>query len=355
MTRLLQIVPHLPPPNEGVGDYALALARALAGMGIATTFLVPGPERPESGRIPVRALPVPSSEALAAALAAWSNERPEDAAVLVHYANYAYERRGCPEWLVGGLLRWRSRAGRTRLLSFFHEVYASGPPWRRSFWLSPTQRRLAAALARASDRVATSLELYRDLLARWVPAEAIAILPVLSNVGELAAPVPLAARRRRLVVFGGHGTRARAYGKGGGALAAACAALGIEEIADIGPESGVQAAPGRVAGIAVARLGELPAAAVSARLAESLAGFVVHREEFLGKSGVFAAYCAHGMLPVAGCGGSAGLAWAPSAEASDTCDSALQTRADAAFSWYAGHSLARQAEAFRALLGAAGA
>jgi len=102
----------------------------------------------------------------------------------------------------------------------------------------------------------------------------------------------------------------------------------------------------------VAGLGALPAPAVSALLAGSLAGFVAHRPAFLGKSTVFAAYCAHGMLLVAACHGPDGLAWAPRAEAGDAV---LQARADAAFSWYAGHSLARQVAAFRGLLGMEGA
>ena len=37
--RLLQVVPRLPPPDEGVGSYALCLARALEGQGISTGFL----------------------------------------------------------------------------------------------------------------------------------------------------------------------------------------------------------------------------------------------------------------------------------------------------------------------------
>ncbi len=344
--HLLQIVPHLPPPTEGVGDHAMALARALAATGIGTIFLVPGAEAGEEGPFPVRTLGQGSPERLAARLA----EGSRDAPVLVHYANYAYAHRGCPRWLVAGLELWRQRAAGSRLVSFFHEVYASGPPWRSSFWLSPAQRRLAAALARASDRVVTSLEIYRGLLARWVPPEEIRILPVFSNVGELAAPLPLARRERRLVVFGGRGTRAQAFGEGEGVLAAACEALGIEEIADVGPAGGSLAAPARIAGVPVARLGEIRAEAVSSLLSRSLAGFVAHRRDFLGKSGVFAAYCAHGVMPLAGdrSAGDARL-WTPGARSDGA---ALQAIADAAAAWYAGHSIARQVETFRHLLGA---
>jgi hypothetical protein len=188
-----------------------------------------------------------------------------------------------------------------------------------------------------------------------VPAAAIAVLPVFSSVGELASPARLAARRRRLVVFGGPGGRARAYGEHAAALAAACAALEIEEIVDVGTAlSGPS--PDALAGVPVTRLGALAADAVSALLAGSLAGFVSHAPAFLGKSTIFAAYCSHGVLPVAACRERGeGRLWTPGTEAGGTSGTALQATADAAFAWYAGHSLARQVETFRALLGAEGA
>jgi hypothetical protein len=339
--RLLQIVPRLPPPTDGVGDYALALGRALETAGISTTFLVPA-----------SALSTRTPAALAEAVAAWVDGEKGESAVLVHYVNYAYARRGCPRWLVEGLMRWRRDETRLRLIGLFHEVYASGPPWRSSFWLSPVQRRLAADLARTGDRLVTSLELYRDLLSRWVATEKVSILPVFSTVGEPATSIPLADRPRRLVVFGGSGTRARAYGEHGGALAAACAALRIAEILDVGPgleTAGLGPAPATVANVPVRCLGALPAAAVSALLADSLAGFIAHTPAFLGKSTVFAAYCAHGALPVAARRAPEDTRiWTPEDDADH------QATADAAAAWYAGHSLSRQVGAFRRLLGAEG-
>ena len=53
-----------------------------------------------------------------------------------------------------------------------------------------------------------------------------------------------------------------------------------------------------VDGVPVRRLGVLPAAEVGELLGSSLAGFVAYPAYFLPKSTIFAAYCAHGMLPV---------------------------------------------------------
>lgn len=310
--ELIQVVPHPPPSPEGVGGYAAALAdRLRERLGIETRFVA-------GNAVP---------EALTGST------------VLLHYANYGYQTRGCPVSLVRGLLRWRRSAAGRRLVTVFHEVYASGPPWRSSFWTSPLQRRLGAAMARGSDGVVTSLELYADRLSRLVPGVEVHVSPVFSTVGEPARVPGLKERRSAMVVFGGPGARGRAYGEGREALAAACRTLEIEEVLDIGPAlSSPQPALGS---IPVRTLGPLPAVEVSRLLLGSYAGFLAYPPAFLPKSTIYAAYCAHGLLPV------------HSGERADASDA--QARATVAREWYLGHSLARQAELYVQLLGGGGA
>ncbi|MFL6233508.1 MAG: glycosyltransferase family 1 protein [Thermoanaerobaculia bacterium] len=323
--RVLQIVPRLPPPAEGVGSYALCLERALAGHGISTRFLTAEP---------------PEDTGLARRL-----EEAEEDALLLHYANYGYQRRGCPFWLPGALRRWRR--GRRRLVTVFHEVYATGPPWRSSFWTRPFQRRIAAAVARESDALVTSLDLYVQRIGPEAAPEKTSVTPVFSTVGEPREVPPLSARTRRMVLFGGRGARSRAYGELRRDLAAACRALAVEEIADVGPP--LERADESVDGVPVRRYGVLPAAEVGRLLLGSLAGFVAYPAFFLPKSTIFAAYCAHGVLPVQAWrrrslkGGTAPR-WMGSGD--------LQAAATAAHAWYGGHSLERQAERFRELLAA---
>ncbi|HEV2844006.1 MAG TPA: glycosyltransferase family 1 protein [Thermoanaerobaculia bacterium] len=320
--RIVQIAPRLPPPAEGVGSYALALAGALEGHGIATRFLA-------STEIPRKA------EAVAAFL---EGEKPD--AVLLHYANYGYQSRGCPVWLVDGLDRWRDRGPGRRLVTFFHEVWASGPPWRSSFWLLPVQRRLAARLTRLSESLATSLEIYSGLLRPW--ARDVAVMPVFSTVGEPAAVPSLAERAHRIVVFGGEGVRRRAWGPFRHLLVEAVHALGAEEVCDVGAPVEV---PASVGGAPVRRLGPLSGEEVSGLLLGSAAGFLAYPPDFLPKSTIFAAYCSHGTLPV--------CAWNRHPQDGPPYwrgSGDPQAVASAAREWYAGHSLARQAERFRALL-----
>jgi hypothetical protein len=353
--KVLQVVPRLPPTLEGVGGYAAALGRALAACGIDSRFLVGDPGWSRSGGLRGEDIDDRSASSLARQLAASGT-----AAVLLHYANYGYQRRGCPAWLVGGIARWRAAVPERRLVTMFHEVYASGPPWRSSFWLSPVQRRLAASLLRASDGVATSLELYGRILARWEPRRPVTVAPVFSTVGE-PGRVPAAAERRprTMLVFGSAGIRRRAYADLRQALAAACLALEVTEILDVGPT--LPALPEQVGGFPVRALGPLPDAEVSSVLLGSYAGFLGYPPPFLAKSTIFAAYCAHGLVPVCAwppdgkrhsmAANAPPPCWEPYREPapSDTDGLAAQAR-----SWYGGHSLALQATAFRELFAGLG-
>lgn len=349
--RILQISPSLPPSFEGVGSYAQRLGEAFAARGIAVDLLAPGPGEGMGETLPAR-----TPEALDAALERWWQAGEEEpSGVLLHYAGYGYQERGCPAWLVLGVSRWLARGGGRRLATFFHEVNAFGPPWRSSFWLSPLQRRLAAALATASRGIATSLPLYRDVLHRWVPRRNVVVLPVFSAVGEPAEVPPLAGRPRRLAVFGGPGTRSRAYGQHRADLEAACRMLGVEEVLDVGPPAGDP--PAMVAGRPLRRLGLLPASEVGALLLECVAGFLAYPPGFLPKSTVFAAYCAHGVVPI--CAFSRQNGHSPSALGECFLpprpvllpgEAELQAVAGRARERYLEHSLERQVESFLGLV-----
>ncbi|HVT58071.1 MAG TPA: glycosyltransferase family 1 protein [Thermoanaerobaculia bacterium] len=351
--NLVQIVPQLAPVPDGVGGYATALAQGLARECLASRFLVAASSEPAAadGGLPGTAA-LSARQHSAHALARLLAESGAELA-LVHYVNYGYHPRGCPSWLVDGVARWRAAARGRRLVTMFHEVYASGPPWRSSFWLSPVQRRLAARLLHASDGAATSLGLYARMLDRWRPRQAVVVAPVFSAVGEPAElPAPEERRPRRLVVFGGAGNRRRAYGELRQLLAAACQALEVAEIVDLGPA--IDEVPESLAGLPVRALGSRPEGEVSAILRRAYAGFLAYPTPFLPKSTVFAAYCAHGLVPV--CAWPHRVrqpalerppCWDAGAEAAPADPAALAARAR---TWYAGHDLARQAAAFRALL-----
>jgi hypothetical protein len=353
--RAVQIVPRLPPAVDGLGDYALCLARQLRDdHEIESSFIVGDPsweggggvEGFSGGRLSDR-----SAAALAGSLGS-----DDTRAVLLHYVGYGYAKRGAPFWLIRGLERWRGNNSRARLLTIFHEIAASGPPWTSAFWLSPLQRRLAARLVRLSDTCVTSKQSYAEILQSlssdrgsiWRP------LPVFSTIGEPKTPLPLLRhRRRRLVVFGGAANKARVYARSLPAIERSCGALAIDEIVDIGPPSGRAASS--VAGVPVIEMGRLPAAEISALLSESLAGFFNYNTAYLAKSSIFAAYCSHRLLPVsaprevvAADGLEPGRHYYVAAPHEPISITKGQEVADSAHAWYQTHKLSEQAKAFAA-------
>jgi hypothetical protein len=112
-----------------------------------------------------------------------SGLRPEMPAspIILHYVNYGYDRRGVPLRLPR-LLRELTTPG--RLLTIFHELYALGSIRQSAFWLRPLQKQIARSVAGLSQSAVVSSEVSRDLLRDLAPGTRIIVHPVLSNFGE---------------------------------------------------------------------------------------------------------------------------------------------------------------------------
>jgi len=366
--EIVQFLPSLRAREDGVADYARLLAGALRDQaGIASRWLVGDPVdlAPDAGdRYGESAMQLKSRspEQVAAALRALCGTADGTArrTVLLHYANYGYASRGCPQWLVEGLARWKAGDTRARLAVMYHEVYASGPPWRSAFWLAPLQRRLAERLLALADQAITSTELYRRMLAApgGRPTKPILVVPVFSTIGEPADDMPWDARRPWLAVLGRAGTEARAYERQRAALASMTQALQLDEIVDIGARS--RPVPAKLGGVRVRATGYLPREEVSKLLRSCRAGFLDYPSDVLGKSTVFAAYCAHGVVPLVTRLRGAGLdglregahflvARADAGGAAASPQSLAKVSRTVA-AWYRDHNLAAQAAALSGML-----
>jgi hypothetical protein len=349
------IIPRLPPAIDGVGDYALNLAQQLRqDIGIETNFLVGDRswDRATEIAFPTSKVSEHSAQALLSLL---PSNIQTPTTVLLHYVNYGYAKRGCPVWLVSGLERWRSASPNRTLVTMFHEISASGPILSSAFWLASLQRDLAARLARVSDHCLTSKQLYAEILSDISQGKhtKISTLPVFSNIGEPARVSLLAERHRRLVVFGGRSNRLRVYQDCLKELDLACKLLKIEEIWDIGLPTGLNLPI--VNGMPVIEKGQQSALTLSYILLNSLAGFFNYPTDFLAKSTIFAAYCAHSLLPVSpkpGAMPADGIEsgkhyWFPDAQATRLNNLAeMQAIADNAYTWYQTHNLSVQAQTF---------
>ena len=297
--QIISIVPSLAPEVNGVGDYGLSLAHRLhQEYGINTRFIIGDPHWRHSSSVDgfeVNWVDRRSPEVLHKLLADCGSQ---SAAVLVHYVGHGYARGGIPFWLIQGLARWKLQYPSLHLLTMFHEIYTVDPVWNPRFWLSPFQKQLITDLVEMSDRCITNVSAYAKILSDFSHGKhpSIPILPVFSSVGEPQNILPLELRKRRLVIFGQSHSKISVYRDAIPALQKICQVLKIQEILDIGPSSGINNFS--IGQLPVVEAGTLSALEISDILQNSIAGFLNYDPACLTKSSIFAAYCAHGIVPI---------------------------------------------------------
>jgi hypothetical protein len=330
------LVQVCPPGRGGVRDFADRLHDAWAARGIASGLV--------EGR---RAQP--GETALAARLDALASAFDGRLSVVLHFSGYGYANRGLCQWLVDELQALKSRrGGRVRLVVVFHELFAGDAmPWRSAFWLAPWQSRAARRLARLADALWTNTQRHADWLEAAVDAATpLQVRPVFSNVGEAAAPARWQARAPQAVVFGTAATRRRALAALP-AHAGTLARLGVRELVEVG-DGGSQRA-GTI-GVPLRYAGRLSAHELGGVLTGARFGLLDYPAPYLAKSGVFAAYAAHGCAvidsaaPAADTDGlRAGLHYVALASPLDADADAMARMASRLHLWYRGHPLALQA------------
>jgi hypothetical protein len=297
--RVISIVPRLPPSIDGVGDYALSTARALKQQfGIETEFIVCDPlwqgDRTLEG-FKINALSARNSGELAKLL---QDLTKNPSIVLLHMSGYGYAKWAVCNWLVEGLRQWKYAQPQSQLVTMFHELYnCMGWPWQHNFWVSYPQKRIAENLARLSDRCITTCEKYALELVSLSNSkhQDVQFLPVVSTVGEPESVQLLVDRSPQMVVFG-LGGRASAYQKFLPMVEEVCLQLGIQRIVDIGTPTGLDFP--RLTKIPIIEMGRLSALDVSKILSESVFGWLSYDVDRLGKSSVYSAYAAHGLVPI---------------------------------------------------------
>jgi hypothetical protein len=180
---VLQIVPRVSDNPDGVADYALNLANALlANYRLRTVF---APTEPGQ---------VSEKEGFEIAPIAGGGSRDKPDHVILHYVNYGYQKHGLPFSLLP-ILRALREGCRGRFLVIFHELFASGSPWKSEFWVQPLQKKIARDVAQLADARLVSSESMRQILEKLAPGLDVVVHPVPSAFGEPA--VDLAQLRER--------------------------------------------------------------------------------------------------------------------------------------------------------------
>lgn len=157
-------------------------------------------------------------------------------------------------------------------------------------------------------------------------------------------------RTRRILVFGTPARRARIYQKSRILLSQACKMLNIKEIYDVGDPLNLDS---EIDGIPLVEVGRKSAQEVSELMLNSFAGIAYSNDQKLAKSGVFASYCAHRLVPIITRAQSSlddeikvnQQFLFPNDRQMVTLES-LQAIADNAHQWYNNHNLSKTAEIF---------
>ncbi|KAA0217974.1 hypothetical protein EDM80_02115 [bacterium] len=170
--KLAVIVPHLPPTRCGVYDYTRLLARHWPK---AASWAVLSPDLGDAwpGASAIRISR--QGESLAAGL----RQAGADA-VLLQYTCYGYADNGVPTWLAQGL----EGARPARLAVMFHELFYSGPPWRRAYWRKGRQLALARRLAAMACAVLTGVPAWVAPLS-LSKGPPVTLAPIPSNIDPL--------------------------------------------------------------------------------------------------------------------------------------------------------------------------
>jgi hypothetical protein len=344
---LIQVVPQLKPGRCGVTDHAIPLARELkAKFGIDSAFVVLNSDLRCEVEFPVAYC---APDRLLATSRELSGNQP--CAMLVHVSGYGYSADGAPA-LLAEALGEVSKDGRFKIAAYFHELFASGPPWTSAFWYSRRQKAAIRRIAALCDLMVTNMGMH----ARWLesetrrkPGATIRLLPVLSTIGEAQQPSRAEEREPKMAVFGLAATRRKAY-RELSELSDLLRTLRIEGIVDIGAACDVGP---ELDGIAVERKGELTAADVAATLSRVRYGFLSYAPHALAKSSIFAAYCAQGAVPVIATpfdgeidGLKDGVHLLSPRTADEALGSGLGRRSIAARAWYEGHGIREHAETY---------
>ncbi len=292
-------MPRAPGSYEGVGDYALRLAERLSSS-YATDTIFAAAEPSSLSR-------VGNFEVVAPLDAAVESVCANCRGVVLHYVNYGYHKRGLPVRLPQFLRRLRE-VSHGRLVTIFHELYASSAPWRSAFWLQRWQKSIARKIVRVSDACVVSSEVMRDMLLEVAPGTAVSVHPVVSTLGEPAFSSDQFVRRdtHRWAIFGGTHLIRRSLNSFRRRIEDIPDFFAPRELFILGgcDDDEVRRAMHQISGINCHYQPAIAADVASQLLASCSFGWIdyFHHPEVpaavILKSGSFASYCAHGVIPV---------------------------------------------------------
>lgn len=275
--------------------------------------------------------------------------------IVLHYSGYGYSEKGVPQWLVRDLENFKRDEKRAKIITVFHELEACTSKLSSALLLAPIQRWLCSRLFAISNSILVTIgENYNKLARRELfKIHKARLIPICSTIGENDNCNNLEQKEPIAIVFGTLGRRLAVYSSDQVKIMHALKKLNIKKIVDIGEAD--QDIPDYFAALPVEKLGTLTSQEIRQQLSKASLGLIEYPGRLLGKSSIFAAYCAFNV---------ATLLTRENENFDDglyadktilTLDSDLDQVAhlsvsERASNWYASHNISQHVAAFKEIL-----
>lgn len=275
----------MPPTINGLGDFCHILAANLEKAGYSDHVFMLRQSAPDSQR--------PNIEIFRADNFYDKLSKHTADVVILHYVGYAYDRRGLPFYIVNGLRKYKDNES-VRLLIFFHELYASDTsPFKLPFYTNQLQKLIVSQLWHLADSTFTSCSRYQELLQKVVGADDAKTLctGIFSNVPDDLYDEQSPKENDSLLVFGSAHRRNAVYGHR--QFPDLISRLRIKRLYDVGPGQ----TNCELREVDIQKKGALPQQELASCLNAVKFGALSYPPHLLGKSGIFSAYAAFGVIP----------------------------------------------------------
>ena len=286
--NIVQISPTFPPNIGGIGNYTKLLADFLKRKGINSKILISNHSDNKNKK---QKLFGKNNKNLNSLL---ENTNSKD--VILHFSGYGYASRGLCFNLIRSLEKWKQTSKSRKLITIFHEIYATGPIYRMSYWTSLPQKYLAEKLLKLSNVALVTSKHNYTTLSSFDKKKKIIYSNVFSNVGELRKNRKLKIRKNIAIIFGNTNQKEILYNdilKNKNQYKSILKKMSIKKIIDIGPKIEISK---KIKFIDIKKIGVKSKNYISLLLRNSKAGIVFYPESYMTTSGIVAAYASHGLV-----------------------------------------------------------
>ncbi len=290
MKNIIQICPTYPPNIGGVGNYANILSNYLKKKKINSKILISDYLENKNKKITLFGKKNKNLYSLI------QNNDAKD--IILHFSGYGYASRGLCFNLIWTLEKWRQNLKSRRLITVFHEIYATGPVYRMSFWTSFLQKYLAKKLLNLSDISFVTSKQNKFTLSSFNKKKKIIYTNVFSNIGELKINKKIKKRKNKAIIFGNIYQKQILYKDillNKNKYELFLKKMSINEIFEIGPNINISKS-NIFENININKIGIRSKKFISNLLKNSKIGLVYYPVGQMTKSGIIAAYASHGLV-----------------------------------------------------------